>query len=400
MCDQCFIRSVSGKLRKLLQADIYRINSRHGVHRILVAYNGNTSSLACLDMIMNLLKSQLESSGKQGFEVVVLNIKEVETEETKAHFKALNDLYHDKLKYRVVDINSFLLGTTIRRLSIDKKFNPLVANISDENYTLEDIIRLIPDKSSLQDFLDIIYTDIITRQAGEMECGTIIYGHSMTKLSSVSLSHIIKGRGSNINDKINDTTINGIHIKHPMRELFDNELEYYTKITTLDKLVLPLYQQANQLLSTINKNLTVNQLTDKYLQQIEVNGYSSTIPTVVKISEKLVAPSKFAHETNPNCRICHQIIYQSPKYWLNKITENDPEELTSETEKGYLQQYQESLEASGAEKYQFGDSDIDVCYGCMVSINGIKSDGFLWPVNREDSKVLEEYIIDEDSEEE
>lgn len=399
MCNNCFNRTVSGKLRKLLQAEIYKVSNKNPEpHKVLVAYNGNTSTVACLNMLLDLLQTQVQATGKQGFEIVVLTINEISNEQIKNQFKALNEHYSDstsKFKYRIVDVASVLLGRRLQRLNIDKKFNIHVEQSSreDKSFSIDDIIQLIPDKSSLQDFMEIIYQDIIMTQAKELECGTIIYGHSMTKLSSISLSNIIKGRGSSVASKINDIDIDGIHIKHPVRELFDNELEYYNQANHIAHLV---FQQQHKLLSTINKNLTVNQLTDKYLQQIELNGYSSTIPTVVKISEKLTTPTKFVSDENPICEICHQVIYQSPKAWLNKITETEPAELQNEEEKNYFRQYEESLQGGKINKYSYKPAEgMEICYGCMVSMNRVGDDGILWPVEK-DEAVLQEYIIDED----
>lgn len=384
MCHDCFNRFMRGKLRKCLRSDTYKVNSKHGMHRVMLAFNGN-NSLSSLDMIQDLLHEQYLNFGKTGFEVLVVNIDEGNEvaavfEKLKLHYKS-NPV---EINYKIIKLEQYLTGKNLIRISIDKKFNILVK--PEQNYTMSEILQLIPNKSSVEDFKQILYLELLLQEAKHEGCGTIMYNNSMNQLSSLVLSTLIKGRGSNLHIDINDTIIEGIQIMNPLRELFEVELRYYNKLNEL----LPFETQPQEL-SKINKNLTINQITTRYLNQVESNGYASTIPTVLKISEKLIEPSKF-HPVG-SCKICNQTIYQNPKQWLNKITINDAAPLLEDSERDYLAQYLQSYVAD----VEYDVSDLNVCYGCMVSMQGAQS--IVWPSEDvQKQAILDEYILDSEDE--
>ncbi|WEJ94139.1 Cytoplasmic tRNA 2-thiolation protein 2 [Yamadazyma tenuis] len=380
--------SMRGRLRKSLRADIYKINSKHGVHKVLLAFKGDVNSIVCLDMIMQLVLEQINNHGKTGFQLLVLNIDERNGIEEK--LQQVRSFYEQKgtiINYKTVQVNSYLTGKSLKRIGIDKKFNILVKD--ESSHSMEDIINLIPNKSAVEDFKEVIYDQILLKQAEIEGCGTILYCNSMNKLSSSILANLIKGRGSNMNFKVNDTEKQGIYIKNPLRELFDSEIDYYSEVNEIGQLKF----QNNAVISNINRNMTIKQITSRYLNQIEANGYASTIPTVVKITEKLVEPTKF--KPIGNCKICDEVIYQNPKTWLNKITHNESAPLVDEIERDYAEQY---LQAFPPIEDQLDVSNYTICYGCMVSMNGTES--IVWPTERQrDQKVLEEFIIDSDDDE-
>lgn len=350
----------------------------------MLAFNGN-NSVSTLDMIQDLFQEQYGNFGKTGFEMLVVHIDEGNgvgevLEQLKQHYKSSPV----EINYKLVQLDDYLTGKNLIRISIDKKFNILVK--PEQSFTMPEILQLIPNKSSIEDFKNILYRELLMEQARAEGCGTIMYNHSMNQLSSVVLSTLIKGRGSNLHVEINDTTVDGIQVVNPLRELFEVELRYYNKLNQLNP-----FEIAPQELSKINKNLTINQITTRYLNHVEANGYASTIPTVLKISEKLVEPSKF--NGIGNCKICNQTVYQNPKQWLSKITINDAAPLTEELEKLYLEQY---LQACVAD-VEYDVSDLNVCYGCMVSMQGAES--IVWPTESEQKQaILDEFIIDSEEE--
>lgn len=376
ICDSCFNIFMRGKLRKLLRSDVYKINSRQGLHKILLAFSGDVRSITCLDMIQDLLVEQQKNYGKTGFELVLVNI-----DEHKLIAPRLDELHalHD-IEFKIVPLESFLNGKSLKRIGVDKKFDILMKN--EDEMSIHEIIGLLPNKTSVEDFMEFMYDQILLHEAKELGCGTILYCNSMNKLSSSILANLIKGRGSNMNFKVNDTQKDGVFIKNPMRELFDNEIEYYAKINDLGKFTVA----NNEVISNINKNMTVKQITNRYLRNLESSGYASTIPTVVKITEKLVEPTKFA--PLGECKICHEIIYQDPKEWLNKITVNEPAPLTEDIEREYLQQYLDLHQPDD----NYNVSQTKICYGCMVSMSGASS--IVWP--QTDQEILDEYIIDDE----
>lgn len=379
MCNPCYNRFARGKLRKALSLDIYKVNSKYGIHKILVSYSGSKASLATLDMLYDLMIEQKNrNNGKKGFEIVVVNIDEKERNSLpcsmSSNFETLRTKYEEVL-FDVVNINDFLNGKKLIDYGIDKKFNVVIKK--SDKLTMDEIFQSI-DKSSQEDLTEILYDNILLDVCRAKQCGTIMYCETMNKLASESLSLIIKGRGTKIPEKINDTIIEDIHIIHPIRDLYTKEIEYYNEINEISDLVV----ESNRVISNINKNMTVKEIVDRYLRNVEQSGYSSTIPTVVKISEKLVAPSKFSGNYTSKCNICGDTIYQDCKTWLSKITVNDSAPLIEDIEFEYLKMFQDQ------EVNEFDKSvDIPICYGCMVAMNKPVT----WPT---DQDIINEYSLE------
>lgn len=402
LCQECFKRFIQGKLRRVMLSNKYKVNHKdQGLEKVMLAYSGSESSVCTLEMLLGLLDSQYENNnGKQGFELMVVNIHDDEENDDPVDDSVHHILagHTTRVHYKTMDLTSFMTGKVLKRINVDNKFNIMVDDNEDENktYGLQEVFDLIPNKTSMEDFKQVIYEEILLNLARANGCGTLLYCNHIGNLSSEILSLIIKGRGANVDDKINDKVIDfhgtPIQILNPVRELFIHEITLYNQISDLSQYTTP-----SKPVSNINKNMTVRQITDRYFNQVESAGYTSTIPTVLKIGEKLTAPSKFHHQTT--CKICNNTIYQDPQLWLTRITVNDPEPLTTPEELEYAALYQRHIDTMKLVNSNFVPSDTSICYGCIISMNGVKPDtGLLWPMS--DKEVLEEYIIDSDESDE
>lgn len=348
ICNSCFNKFIQGKLRKSLMSDIYKVNSKYGVHKVMIAYSGSESSLATLNMLYELLSEQKRSRGTPGFELFVVNIDEGDIQLLDQ--KLINIFEDLKAKYPAVEF----------KLLDAKHYMKLI----QKDITQLDILNL--DISTREDFLQVWYDRILLAIAKEKQYGTIMYCDTMNQVAVESLSLIIKGRGTKVPQKVNDTQHDGIWIKHPIKELFATEIEYYLEINNLTNIV-----RSTKPISNINKNMTIKQIVRRYLNNVEQDGYASTVPTVVKISEKLIAPSNYEH--HEICSVCGDDIYEAPRQWLDRITVNEPAELTTPEELENYEMFkrsklpQESDKEQQSQKLQQSVQE-SICYGCMVNM--------------------------------
>ncbi|KAK6200230.1 cytoplasmic tRNA 2-thiolation protein 2 [Scheffersomyces amazonensis] len=412
-CKACFIRFIRGKQRKQMQDDKYKVKygaliEKLGTQRVLLALSGGESSLVLLDVMASLLQEQYEAhKGKQGFELVILNLNEFELNSLN---KRISDILPELVKryepvpihYKVLDLNSYILDDSIlEKIILHDDFTGITLPYTAQTkYTLFDILKLCPNKSSIEDLLTIIYQDLIARTAYIEGCQTIIYGHSMTRIANEIIALTVKGRGSTIYQAIADHTIayndKELQILFPLRDVLYAEILAYAKLTGLDESVLVSTIPK----SKINKNLTIRDLTTRYFSQLDATGYASTASTVVKTGEKLGAPKVDDNVgTVAHCQICGIEIYQDPGDWLRNITVNKAAPVETEQDHENLQLYKDSVGVSSQSTEVPHGNPLNICYGCIVTLGGVKQEsGFIWPTNNTSPIATQQYIVDSDRE--
>lgn len=376
-CSTCFVRFIRGKQRRLMQDEAYKVSYKPTAepHRVLLALSGGASSLVLLDAVASLLEEQHEQhGGRQGFALTVVNIDENDRQKLNKSFASILELLRKRyslidIDFQSIDLDSFVDKQLFHQIEVSPDFAshsfPAEAPAKVSN-----ILDACSSKSSQEDILLIIQNELLLQAASKRKCGTIIYGHSMSRLADEVLALTIKGRGESIHSTVADHQRNyngqNVTVKYPLRDVLMGEIEAYCKLANLEDYVMRLTIPE----PTINKNKTVRALTAQYFRQLDATGYSSTASTVVRTADKLAAPT--VGTPLGSCSVCGVEIRQDPHHWLRRITVNEP--------------------PSGAVAADFAATEkptIDVCYGCTVSIGG--SDSFRWP--KSDADIIAEYTL-------
>lgn len=412
-CKRCFIRFIRGKQRKQMQDDRFRVKygevaEKLGTQRVLLALSGGMSSLVLTDVIASLLQEQYEAhKGRQGYELLIVNIDEFEMKSLnqkagKMIKKLLYRYSPVNVKYKILDINSFILDQELlQKVVLTKHFSAFEQQIDLEGkYSVKDLLNLCPNKSSVEDFLVVIYEELILRTAYMEGCQTIVYGHNMTRIANEVIALTVKGRGSNIYRAVSDHTDNfrskEFQIIFPLRDVLAAEIAAYRDLSGLNEFVL----QSTKPVSNITKNMTIKDITTQYFNNLDNSGYASTASTVVKTADKLGAPKFDGHSSD--CQICGVEIPHDPKAWLQRITVSDAHPLETDEERAYAAQY--AAQCGSDNESNDSQAMLSVCYGCIVSLGGVKADtGFIWPVKTpmdEHREILQEYVLTDDSDDE
>lgn len=415
-CKGCFLRFIRGKQRKQMQDEKYKV--KYGKNelnspkqKVLLTLSCGVSSLVLLDVMASLLKEQYDMhKGKQGFELVVLNINEYELRSLDRNVKDVLKQLVERFKpinftYKILSLESYVLGQSLlEKIVLNGDFTAYSQSLNkDKKYTLSELLSLCPNKSSKEDLLTIIYDELILRTAYFESCETILYGHSMTRIANEIIALTVKGRGSSIYQTVSDHTVKfrnkDFKIMFPLRDVLFAEIIAYSKLSELDIFTV----ESIKPVSKITKNMTIRDLTTNYFNQLDATGYASTASTVVKTGDKLGVP-KFEEESSI-CQVCGTEIHQDPKDWLRRITVNKSAPLETDEEKEYAEQYKKAFnlieEGTGGRQ----NTPINICYGCTVTISGIKSEsGFIWPIKNtdidEEREILNEYILTDDEDDE
>lgn len=418
-CKTCFIRFIRGKQRKQMQDDKYKVKygevaENLGSQKVLLAFSGGISSLVLLDVIASLLQEQnLQHKGKQGFELIVLSLDEWEINSLNKKFQdvlpqILANYSPVEIKFRVLSLDSYILDeSTLEKISVNTKFEGFTEMIPKDqikDLKLIDLLNKCPNKSSIEDLLITVYDELILQTAYQERCSTILYGHSMTRIANEIIALTVKGRGSTVYQSVADHSRTykneTFQIIFPLREILYAEIITYCQLSDLNQYII----ESTLPKSKITRNLTIRDLTTNYFTQLDATGYASTASTVVRTGEKLGAP------TDPvlsKCQICGVNIHQDPSKWLARITVADPAPIETDEERKYVELYH--LENPAINSPQSENVPLNVCYGCLVTLNGIKSEsGFIWPVKQEDDSnkplnlkyvatdtqaILDEYVL-------
>lgn len=363
------------------------VQERLGTQKVLLPLSFGTSSLVLFDMVASLLQEQnLAHLGKQGFELVVLHLKEKDDEHTS--FDTLAAKYQPvKIQFVVMDVDTVTVGER-KQISVNSDFDVLAQSLlqsdAESKSTVSELLAKTPNRSLRADLLAQIYEDLIFQTAKAHQCQTILFGHSMTRLASEVIDLTVKGRGLVIYSHIRDgpRQYNGqtVHVIFPFRDILYAEVEAVLRLLDgLDSFVHDLEPQTQ-----VVKNMTVHALTTQYFAHLDATGYSSTASTVVKTAAKLGGPKE---APIGECQVCGADIHQDPHRWLRNITVSSAAPLNTDEEREYSRMY----EASHAEVDETG-LHLTVCYGCTVTLAGAGS-GFVWPVRQLTQDVLDEFVL-------
>lgn len=402
-CGECFVFFMRGKQRKQMLDERYKVKygkvlERLGEQRVLLPVSFGISSLTLLDMIASLLQEQnLAHKGKQGFQLVVLYLKENSEDADKItkSFEELAQKYQPvDIKFMIINIDNYNVGERLKT-SVSNEFHVLGQKLSTldpaQHMTVSQLLDMSPSRSLRADLQALVYEDIIFRTAITEECQTILFGHSMTRLATEVISLTVKGRGQEIHRAIADGPRtfdkHTIHVIYPLRDILYAEVHAVLKLSgDLSSYVQAPAEQQTKLV----KNMTVQALTSQYFANLDATGYASTASTVVKTAEKLGGPKE---PKVGQCQVCGGDIHQDPQLWLRNITVATAAPLETDDQREYAKKYHSQLHTE-----EVPGQHLSVCYGCTTTLSGAGS-GFVWPVKSAEvtkQEIIDEYVLTDD----
>lgn len=419
-CKDCFLRFIRGKQRKLMMEDKFKVQyPQKGVEsvsqNVMLALSMGSSSLVLFDILFNLLLEQTKTHrGRQGFHLKVVIVDESTLSDSdysvRDKVEELKEAYgidHNcpvDVSFKIVDPNQFILDSDqVGSILIDNDFQSYITGNNSEDtkkLTITEILDQTPNRSSREDILEMVIYQLLIRTCLVINCQTILFGHSMTKLADQVISLTVRGRASLIGKRLTDAVEihNGseIHIIHPLRDVLKSEVVHYSEMLQLERFnVMNQKKAADLLKSKVNKSMTVNELTRSYFDSIE-GDYSEVVSTVVKIGTKLDQLRSTEH--NKRCIVCDIQLSSDPKHWLENITVNEPAPVVTEADINNLRIYSETclLEDDASKLVMNPGSEVDMCYACLTSLQDIRS-AFRWPVARASKEqILDEFTIGDD----
>lgn len=404
-CENCFIRFIRGKQRKQMQHEKFKVkfSDKEERVRVLFAMNNDHQSYVLFDILVSMLAEQLTQGPKamRGFDLVVCVINDGMPIDISKIIEHYTTVEINRLGVEFVNVNcdSYVQKGNIERLKLNQQTMQtyVVPDTRDKQLTCEQLLEQIVDKSTREDLIHIIYEDIWLQAAQEKKCTVLIKSDSMTQMAVDILSDTIRGRGSEIPLKTQDMLIGDVEVIHPLRDILNSEVKMYSKALSLNNLSSVL-QQNKSISDVSTKNKTVGEMVNEYFASLEVE-YPETVSTVVKIGAKLGNSSDSLQVQL--CKICKVPIYHNPKQWIEQITVPGSVPPQTEEEFANFQRYLDSINSIENQVDTDNDSnkpeEINMCYGCMVTLRVSNVSELQWPCRPTDKQILSEYVLDDDN---
>ncbi|KAK9468370.1 hypothetical protein V1512DRAFT_289864 [Lipomyces arxii] len=378
-CKECFVRFVRGKQRKQM-AD-YKVTYAPASStvlkepKVLLALSLSESSLALFEMLVVLLHEQREMHrNHSGFDLTVIHINQSSvyphTTPPSEIMSIIQTQYSDVCTALNVPIDTFFdKSPPIHQFSHDKIDDYAFSStpLSDAVPTVKSVLDGVRDRSSKLDLIEVMRERIIYDYAKELNCSTVLWGDSMTRLAEKTLTLTSKGRGLVIPHLLSDGVRNGVYNLTPLRDILREELVEYVRLAELSHLVT----KSSEPVPSILRMMTIDTILSNYFTDIS-EGFPSIVSTVVRTAAKL---ADNVSDTGMVCAICGDPCDDTvPEKWLQDITVNVG---SAETEPMCHPEAESSSKPL-------------LCYGCLVAT---KHTSFPWPEKSSKQEIIDQYEI-------
>ncbi|RMY46062.1 hypothetical protein D0865_09523 [Hortaea werneckii] len=248
------------------------------------------------------LQGQTEKTGRTGFKLHVLHIKNTEEEDN-------DDSLLNKVRQRypthaftaipLADVLSCEgLPELLQHDTLSRNENGDEA--SNGKTQLEKIFTSLTSPTSKDDIQNILTRKLVVTFALQNSCEAILWGDSTTHLAERTLSETAKGRGASLPWIVADgDALHGIPFYFPLRDLLSKEIASFATLThpSLDDLIHT--EPSKPPVST--KNTTIDDLMRQYFESVE-QEYPSIVANVVKTTSKLQRVP--VDEIEAQCELC------------------------------------------------------------------------------------------------
>lgn len=377
--------------------------------KVLFPISFGPSSIVLLDILISLYIEQLKNPrAKLGFELNILYIDDSSITRYENTYEEIVKLVEDRfqlsnysINFKKIDINSFINNkTALSKVALLQTFDTfkIDKDLSSVN-SIKEVLDACPNRASKHDLIQIIKKELIKNFAVVNDCKVILWGHNMSRLAEEVIALTVKGRGAeiyaNLTDGVEQYQNWELEHLHPLRDVSQNEINIFMKLQNLTELILRPKDNIDKLMV---KQKTINEIVGDYYKVVDTE-YDNIVSTVVKTGAKLVEPKKFDEKY---CVLCKGKIYNDPMNWLRAITYNQSIEPENEVELSSLQEWKEANKEDLIELETSDKVPVNICYGCSVTLGGVKKSSLAWPVydhQRTKEEILDEFIIGEDDEE-
>jgi cytoplasmic tRNA 2-thiolation protein 2 len=305
----CFMNYVGSKVVKRMDSFKVRSVLRTKQRGLLLPLSLGLSSMTLLHVLDQQLRIQKERTSRTGYELHVLFVDDSMLESQNAALTSLalaQERYplHTYTAAPLSDVYEYAYksenGRSLPIEDLVEHADHLSSHTRSERLSTH--LTSFPSATSKADMIGILRTRLIVGFAKKMDCESILWGDSTTRLAEKTLAETAKGRGFSIPWQTADgLSPYGINFAFPMRDLLRKEIVTYSSLAN-PPLAARLVEPANsaQALAS-SKDTTIDDLMTQYFESVEQN-YPSIVANVVRTSGRLQAP--LPSRNSASCSIC------------------------------------------------------------------------------------------------
>lgn len=313
LCSDCFSRYVNSKILKRMESYRIKNQSNEEKKRLFLPLSGGISSLVLLSVLDAQLQKQTSKQGRTAYDLVISHISDPTTQATDTEwYTRLSSRYstHTFLPPSPIYtafINDPIIESALANLNITRR-----TSISDQDFYTH-IISAATTPTTRNDLATLIRTRLITSLAHQHSCTSILYAHSDTRLASLSLSAVAKGRGGAVPSTIADgySAAHDINLNYPCRDLFRTELELYGSLLPEPLLGVDKMQDAGQgqagRVITSMRSTSIDELLAGYITS-QGEKYPSIMANVVRTAGKLQREETGVEHEARYCVLCRGLV--------------------------------------------------------------------------------------------
>ncbi|KAE8392216.1 cytoplasmic tRNA 2-thiolation protein 2 [Aspergillus alliaceus] len=307
LCKDCYIRFVSYKVFKRMEK--FRLNrglSKVTPCKLLFPFSYGLSSSVLLHILHDQLETQrAKTHGTPGFSLHVLVIEPSTISPSNPPDDEAFGLAQKSFPLcsftRVPFHSIFDLVPDFKETMSQFAGNGFVDDITLSNAERLDAFRsCIATSTSKADIDYTLMNRLIVAFAKKMDCQTVIWGDSDSRLAAKTLANVAKGRGSSVIWQVSDgMSPFGLEFNFPLRDIFTAELRDYARFfPELTSLIVPDEPLSE---NTLTKNLSIDDLMMRYVLT-QGEKYPGVMLNVTRTANKLDVsqmPSDVSH-----CAFC------------------------------------------------------------------------------------------------
>lgn len=392
-CTPCFERFLATKIKKKLGDDNYKplyLKDKTPVETtahvlipvlsctLMEGLQRSRAGLMIIEFMAEVIRGHRKTHrGRQGMYLHVLEIGTTEEDRASDLDSLLKERYTESeiSSYDFKSLDSFFNPEEDGKLWTKLQIDTLRPETPEPPRTLDELMSILPSKTSRADLQSIILSHVISAHAHQLGCQTIFQPSTLTFLAEQSMAAVCKGRGIELGTSLTPSIVgpSGLIEILPLADLYSTEIKSYLALRGLD-LPAPLLDRANKISnSSATKALSMDQLLCNYFEDIDA-AFPSVTTTVVRTIEKLatpfevpgnaayVSPSADAESASSDrCRICNARRQKDALSWLHKISVMELDVTTEKTNQVISQGPQ------------------DLCYGCVVAFRNSGASHIMWP---------------------
>ena len=305
LCSDCFIRYANSKILKRMESYRFRNLAGDQKHRLFLPISGGISSLVLLQVLDAQLQRQIVNRNRTAYELVIACV----TFPDQAEAVAVQEWY-TQLMQRFSNYTFLPLFGPDACLSLDTRLELDMEQLGyqrrDDEPDVDFCDRILSSPISVTaqaDLQAILLRRLLVAIAKNHKCGSILWGHSDSRLAALSLADVAKGRGGSVSSSIADgVSPSGINFNYPVRDLFKAELYTYASV-----LPEPLVEAREGTVDSVEvrstlRNTAIDNLLTDYINSQGVK-YPSIMANVVRTASKLEKSS-----ATLLCKVCIQPI--------------------------------------------------------------------------------------------